>query len=260
MVPMTHANLIYVALPHISHNIVMIGTPASFLEQYSVSLQSATSLIATLTINESSLWGAWQISLHGYGSYNILVSALSDLSFSSELFAAGLSSSAFGFSAVVGKHLKGTVMYCVTIILQKYSLKMLSFIPSGQLLIAAFQASDDDASLTVDAINVVDPEGTVLQSIDDVVSLGDNMFVGNFTPPAVSTFHWQISGKDEEGYSFSRISDTAIEVSDIELMLGIVLQSYTYYLDVHGNISAIMYNCIHAYNCNSMMCPVSPFR
>ena len=86
----------------------MIGTPASFLEQYSVSLQSATSLIATLTINESSLWGAWQISLHGYGSYNILVSALSDLSFSSELFASGLSSSAFGFSAVVGKHLKGT--------------------------------------------------------------------------------------------------------------------------------------------------------
>ena len=100
---------------------------------------------------------------------------------------------------------------------------MLSFIPSGQLLIAAFQASDEDAPLTVDAINLVDPEGTVLQSIDDMLSLGDNMFVGNFTP--VSTFHWQISGKDEEGYSFSRISDTAIEVSDIELMLGIILQS-----------------------------------
>ena len=100
----------------------------------------------------------------------------------------------------------------------------MSNLPSGKQLAVIFQALNyKSASLTVDAINLVDPEGTVLQSIDDVVSLGDNMFVGNFTPPAVSTFHWQISGQDEEGYSFSRISDTAIEVSDIDLKLGILL-------------------------------------
>ena len=105
----------------------------------------------------------------------------------------------------------------------------MSNLPSGKQLAVIFQALNyKSAPLTVDAINLVDPEGTVLRSIDDVVSLGDNMFVGNFTPPAVSTFHWQISGKDEEGYSFSRISDTAIEVSDIDLKLGILLYIILY--------------------------------
>ena len=65
----------------------------------------------------------------------------------------------------------------------------------------------------------MDSAGNVLQTIQDILILGDNAFAARFTPPS-ALFYWQIQGKDEEGYTFSRISDTAIEVSDIDLMLG----------------------------------------
>lgn len=73
--------------------------------------------------------------------------------------------------------------------------------------------------MTVETVNLVDSTGTVLQTIEDILILGDNAFAANFTPPSV-LFYWQILGKYEEEYAFSRISDTAIEVSDIDLMLG----------------------------------------
>lgn len=90
---------------------------------------------------------------------------------------------------------------------------------SGKPVIAIFQGNDQSASLSVDAIKLVDSAGTVFKKIDDVLFLDDSTFVTYFIPPD-KQFHWQIEGKDENGNHFSRITDTAIEVSDIDLTLG----------------------------------------
>lgn len=87
---------------------------------------------------------------------------------------------------------------------------------TGKPLTTVFQANDD---VTVETVNLVDSVGTVLQTIQDIVILGDDAFAISFTPPSV-LFYWQILGKYGEEYGFSRISNTAIEVSDIDLMLG----------------------------------------
>jgi len=73
--------------------------------------------------------------------------------------------------------------------------------------------------VTVERVNLVDSMGTVLKTIEDILILGNNAFATSFTPPSV-LFYWQILGKYGEQNAFARISDTAIEVSDIELMLG----------------------------------------
>ena len=86
-------------------------------------------------------------------------------------------------------------------------------------MIAIFQANDLSASLSVDSIKLVDSAGTVFQKINDVLFLDDNTFVTHFIPPDTQ-FHWQIEGRDEKGNNFSRITDIAIEVSDIDLTLG----------------------------------------
>ena len=90
---------------------------------------------------------------------------------------------------------------------------------SGVPLIAVFQASDTSATLTVEEINVVDSLGIIYETTNTILSLEGNAFAINFIPPDVP-FQWQIVGRDGEGYAFSRISDTAIEVSNIDLSLG----------------------------------------
>ena len=87
---------------------------------------------------------------------------------------------------------------------------------AGIPLIAAFQAND---GVSVETVNLVDSTGALLQNIQDILNLGDNAFAMRFMPPSI-LFYWQIVRKDEEGCTFSRISDTAIEVSNIDLMLG----------------------------------------
>ena len=88
----------------IIHFLVVIGVQATSLDQYSVSLQTLSTFIATLNINSSDLLGEWQISF-SYAS-DIVVYAISDLSFSTKLFALDPTSS-YGFSAVDGKPLNG---------------------------------------------------------------------------------------------------------------------------------------------------------
>lgn len=81
-----------------------------------MSLQSASSFIATININDSSLWGIWQISVPTSYFYSITVSATSDLRFSSDLLEPD-PFSVYGFSSVVGKPLSGmpsihSITYC----------------------------------------------------------------------------------------------------------------------------------------------------
>ena len=75
------------------------------------------------------------------------------------------------------------------------------------------------AKLNVEEINLVDSSRTIYKTIDGILPLEGNAFAINFIPPDVP-FQWQIVGRDEVGYTFSRISDTAIQVSDIDLSLG----------------------------------------
>ena len=60
------------------------------------------------------LRGSWQISLQSDNFYNILVSASSDLSFTSDLLTFATSSS-YGFSSVVGKPLNGKYTFTIVI-------------------------------------------------------------------------------------------------------------------------------------------------
>ena len=75
-----------------------------------MSLQSSTSFIATITINSSDLLGEWQISLQVGFSYDVIVYAISDLSFSSQLFIFDPASS-YGYSIVEGKPLNGMQLH-----------------------------------------------------------------------------------------------------------------------------------------------------
>ena len=101
------------------------------------------------------------------------------------------------------------------------SLSLFLFLSLGQPVIGAFQANDRSASLNVDRVDLVDSDGAVLEAIEEVLVLGGNAFAVRFTPPSV-VFYWQITGKDDNGLTFSRISDIAIEVSTIDLTLGII--------------------------------------
>ena len=87
-------------------------------------------------------------------------------------------------------------------------------------MIAVFQTNDLSVPLTVESIKLVDSSGFMLQTVDDLLVLDDNYtFVTNLIPPEMQ-FHWQIEGRDENGNNFTRITDIAIEVSDIDLTLG----------------------------------------
>ena len=210
-----------------------------------MSLQTSSSFIAVLTINDSSLRGSWQISLQSGNFYNILVSASSALSFTSDLLTLDTSSS-YGFSSVVGKPLNGEY---IIILYSPYFLCSLHYnvLFSGVPLIAVFQASDTSTTLTVEEINVVDSFGAIHETTSTILSLDGNAFAINFIPPDVP-FQWQIVGRDEEGYTFSRISDTAIEVSNIDLSLGNIFFFSRY--SVHSHISN--YVCPYTHGLNNI--------
>ena len=111
-----------------------------------------------------------------------------------------------------------------------------STIYSGVPLTMVFQASDEVTTLTVEEIKLVNSSGYVYKTIVDILSYGDNTFAAtNFIPPDVA-FQWQIVGKDKEGYRFSRISDTAVGVSDIDLLLGM------YYCNLLGQCLYVIHS------------------
>ena len=116
MTPTGNTTFYLAACAFTHYSFICLGVLASTLNstQYSVSLQTPTSFIAILTINDSSLRGHWQISLESDNFYNILVSASSDLSFTSDLLTFDTSSS-YGFSSVVGKPLNGEYTFTMLI-------------------------------------------------------------------------------------------------------------------------------------------------
>ena len=84
--------------------------------------------------------------------------------------------------------------------------------------------------MTVNALNLVDEDGMLLQSIPNITDLGTNRFAIGFLPPSV-TFQLQVFGTDENGYNFLRTSDTSVTVTAINLIMSKCINNY----EPHGS-------------------------
>ena len=88
----------------------------------------------------------------------------------------------------------------------------------GIPIIVLFEVEPVNVNVTVNAMNVINEDGMLLQSISNITNLGANRFAAGFMPPLV-TFSFQVSGTDENGYNFLRTSDTSVTVTAINLMI-----------------------------------------
>lgn len=88
----------------------------------------------------------------------------------------------------------------------------------GQPLIALITVEEADVPVAVNVLNLISDSGLILQSINNLVNQGENMYVGTFIPPP-EAFVLQLTGTDHNGYNFSHISDTSVEASAIDLTL-----------------------------------------
>lgn len=89
---------------------------------------------------------------------------------------------------------------------------------AGQPLSALIMVEGGDLALTASALNLLSNSGTILLSIKDLTSLGGVSYMGTFIPPS-EAFVLQLVGTDDNGYSFSYISDTSVKASAIHLAL-----------------------------------------
>ena len=85
-------------------------------------------------------------------------------------------------------------------------------------MVLILRGNDHSRQLSAVKVNLIDISGLV-HNLEEVFDLGDNAFAMTFIPPEV-LFYWQITGRDEEGYTFSQISDAGIEVSTADITLG----------------------------------------
>jgi len=68
-------------------------------------------------------------------------------------------------------------------------------------------------------IKLVDGNGNVLGTVDNVVAVGSRRFATLFQSPQLP-FLFRIEGEDGNGYAFSYVTNTPIKVSAIRLSLG----------------------------------------
>ena len=91
---------------------------------------------------------------------------------------------------------------------------------AGDTLAAIIAARGSD--IAVQELNLISSDGADLLSIFNT-TLGENEYLGVFSPPS-EPFVLQALGTDNNGLNFSHISDTAVEVSTINLARGMYLQ------------------------------------
>ena len=77
---------------------------------------------------------------------------------------------------------------------------------------------EGDISVIISMLNLINDEGVELLSINNLTAVDRGSYVGVFLPPS-ETFQLQITGTDGNGYNFSHISDTSVEVAIISLSL-----------------------------------------
>lgn len=72
--------------------------------------------------------------------------------------------------------------------------------------------------MTVRLLNLISDSGTILQSLNNLTRIEQDSYVAAFIPPP-EAFVLQLIGIDRNGYNFSHISDTSVEVSSVDLAL-----------------------------------------
>ena len=92
------------------------------------------------------------------------------------------------------------------------------FLNVGIPIIVLFEVEPVNIAVTVNALNLINKDGMLLQSIPNIIDLGTNRFAAGFLPPSV-TFQFQVFGTDENGYNFLRTSDTSVTVTAINLIM-----------------------------------------
>ena len=86
---------------------LFLGIDANDLPQYSVISPSASNLyLASINITNNTLRGNWIVTLATQGYYSIQVSAISDLSFSSDIYDSDTTND-YGFSRIDGRPSQG---------------------------------------------------------------------------------------------------------------------------------------------------------
>ena len=86
---------------------LFLGIDANDLPQYSVISPSASNLyLANINITNNTLRGNWTVTLATQGYYSIQVSAISDLSFSSDIYDSDATND-YGFSRIDGRPSQG---------------------------------------------------------------------------------------------------------------------------------------------------------
>ena len=99
-----------------------IGVDSSALdsEAYQVSVSTFETYLAIVNVSDSSLYGEWQLNITSVGSYNIRITAASDLDFTYTLYRLDPTSN-FGFASLEQNPLEGnphlavnyTCMHCI---------------------------------------------------------------------------------------------------------------------------------------------------
>ena len=97
------------------------------------------------------------------------------------------------------------------------------FLPKtlGTPIIALFGIESENGvtSVTISMVNIINSEGVKLLSLNNLTKVDSGSYVCVFLPPS-ETFQMQLVGSDGNGYNYSHIIDTAVEVADISLVLG----------------------------------------
>ncbi len=89
----------------------------------------------------------------------------------------------------------------------------------GEPVIILLSLGITDNPVTISGLNVITDDGTHVQPINDIVNVSQSSYAGVFTPPA-DAFYFQVIGIDSRGYFFSHFTDTAMQVSSVNLILG----------------------------------------
>lgn len=94
-----------------------------------------------------------------------------------------------------------------------------AYYDTGHPIVALIEV---EGPVNVSVLNLISGDGTILLSINNLTRLGEESYVGVFLPPS-EAFVLQLVGTDHNGYNFSHISDTSVEVSFIDLALSMYM-------------------------------------
>ena len=88
----------------------------------------------------------------------------------------------------------------------------------GIPIVVLFEVIPDNISVRISALNLINEDGLLLESLSNITDLGSNRYGAAFSPPS-ETFQLQVLGIDHNGYNFLRTNDGSIMVTKVSLIL-----------------------------------------